>query len=244
MKRILQLNGDLIYKTLEYSVYLEKVTDHEDIKTCFNALHNFSILSYEQIDFYNLIWSNWENNTNISNEQLILENGERINETFKGLFISIVSQIEFQIKHIINKSSNHPLQTCLGRSQRAYEEFDIIYSKLDNEMQNEFRHIRKILKNLPPCDSMGKIIDKSKAIGLINEDESVRWKYILELRNITVHNNCIASRDFSVYIQGNEYQLVAGTMTSGNLDLFLRMSHEIVDLFFNWINKNIVLFNN
>lgn len=240
MKSLLILNKRIMDDLRRYSDEFDKIKPNNYTSLCFNSIHNHTVLCLESLDHYYNLWGEKppQYMTEHDIQQTIKENQERCIEVTKSLFISTVSLIEFNIRNIIDSTEKHILSDYINRSKKAYDEFERIYKCLDSQEKQKFKSIRKILKDLPPCDSISKIIQKSKSNGFITEAELKEWDFILTLRNITVHNNCISSKDLSIEINNRLFKMEKNEMMSGKLDVYLYLTDHIIKLFYNWSKYN------
>lgn len=233
MKNLIDLNNQIISNTIKYSSEFTELMGENYGSDCFASIHNHLVLSLEMLSFYNNIWSNQPDDHKYDQEKV-----ERCVEVTKNLFISTVSLIEFNIRNIIDSTQNHILSDYINRSRRAFDEFDDIYKIMGKETQKQLSKVRKKLKDLPPCDSISKILQKSKSVGLITEKELEEWNFIVTVRNITVHNNCIGSKDLNAEINNRKFHIKENDMMHDNLDCYLYLTNHIINLFYNWAKNN------
>lgn len=78
---------------------------------------------------------------------------------------------------------------------------------------------------------------KSLELGLMDEDEQKAAKFIIECRNCCVHNNGHARRSSKVKIDGRELEQKEGEMIKDKIDVFLFLTENISEWFFNWSQK-------
>ncbi len=240
MNSLLTLNRKIMDDLRRYSYEFDKIKSNNYTSLCFNSVYNHAVLSLESLDNYYNLWGQKppQYMTNHDIQQIRKENQERCMEITKSLFISTVSLIEFNIRNIIDSEEKHVLSDYINRSKKAYDEFELVYQCLDPQEKEKFKGVRKILKDLPPCDSISKIIQKSKSNGFITEVELKEWEFILTLRNITVHNNSISSKDLSIEINNRVFKMEKDVMMSDKLDVYLYLTNHIIKLFYNWSKYN------
>lgn len=234
------LNKRIMDDLIHYSYEFDKIKHNNYTSLCFNSIYNHVVLCLESLDNYYSLWTHKapQYMTEHDRQQIIKENKERCIEVTKSLFISTVSLIEFNIRNIIDNTEKHILSDYINRSKKAYDEFEVIYQGLDLQEKQKFKSIRKILKDLPPCDSISKIIQKSKSNGFITADELKEWEFILTLRNITVHNNCISSKDSCIEINNRLFKMEKNEMMNDKLDVYLYLTDHVIKLFYNWSKYN------
>lgn len=241
MEEIIKRCFDIRNTSREYSIKFREpeVILPEYKGGCFSMIFNHSTLTLEVLDHYSTIWKSVI--TNKSNEQIEeakQENGERIISITKSLFISSMSAIEYNIRNIILHTNNHILSDTINRKEKLIDSFSPVFDDLDDETKNKLRSFRKKLKDTPPFDSIGQVMLKSKSSQIINELEYKQWSFLLNTRNIVVHNNSIASKDFSLMIDGREYLHKAGVMLRDNLDFFIELTILAIELSINWIKES------
>ena len=239
MEEIINQTWEIRKKCEEYANLLSQKCGEDDPRVaCFNMIFNKATLTFELLKNYHSIWKlhrTYPDKEEIN--RIREENAQRCNMATKALFVDVISSIEFNTKNTIYLYPNHPLTECVDRREKLIEHFDPIYSELDKEAQDKLRKFRKKLKDVPPFDSFWRIIEKSQSISLIDKQEANIWKFIIEVRNCTIHNNAIASRDCQVNIDGCEFQLEEGQMTKGKLDFYTFLSRKLVDCFFDWAQR-------
>lgn len=239
MEKLISQAWELRKKCEEYAGLLSQNYDDDDPRVaCFNMIFNETTLTIELLDYYYSIWKN--SKTSLNQEEINRireENAQRCIVATKALFIGAISNIEFNIKNTIRLYLDHPLTESIDRQEKLIEHFDLIYSELDEGAQDKLRKFRRELKGVPPFDSFWHIIEKSLSIGIIDEQEANIWKFIIEVRNCTIHNNAIASRDYQVNIDGREFQLKEGQMSKDKLDFYMFLTRKAVGYFFNWAQR-------
>lgn len=237
IEEMIELSSESIILVQQYS---NKFNKYKEARYCFNTIYNHFVICRENLDKYYKFWLEVPVKVESENEiKKILESRERrCIELTKNLFISTISTIEYYIRKIIASEEKHMLSDYIERGRRAFDEFELIYNSLDEQEKIKFRKFRKTLKELPPCDSISKIIQKSKSKGFITEEELKEWEFLLNLRNITVHNNCISSKDLSIEINNRVFELKNNEMMVDKLDVYMYLTNVMVNLFYNWCRKN------
>lgn len=240
MESLMTLNKIIMDDLIRYSYEFDKTKPKNYTSLCFNSIYNHAVLSFESLDNYYNLWGHRAptHMTESKRQEIIKDNTERCIEVTKSLFISSVSLIEFNIRNIIDNTENHILSSYINRSRKAYDEFEAVYKLLDEQEKQKFKSVRKTLKDLPPCDSISKIIQKSMSNGFITEEELKEWEFLLTLRNITVHNNCISARDLSIEIDNRLFKMEKGKMMNDKLDGYMYLTNRIIKLFYNWSKQN------
>ncbi len=91
---------------------------------------------------------------------------------------------------------------------------------------------------IPPIEGrvyLRKIIERSIAAGILPQADSEPWEGSIEVRNVLVHNNGIASRTATYKIPGGPtIMLTEGTMTQGNLKFFPEVLLWCIEGFGRW----------
>lgn len=236
MNTLLDLNNNI----MDLACHISGKFEHKNkrVSGCFNGIYNKSVLTYELLTYY---YEKWSVSCGKSAEQISAirqENAERCIDITKSLFVGSFSLIEYNMREIIDNTPNHILGDYINRSKRAYDEFEKLYVNLDGKMKLYFKDFRKILKELPPSDSIGKVVSKSKDKGFIDNTDYQQWLYFIEIRNILVHNNGIAVRNMECRLSGTAYVMVEKEMLEGNLDYFFCLTKGIMLLFEKWANHN------
>lgn len=82
---------------------------------------------------------------------------------------------------------------------------------------------------------LGKIMERSRDVGIISSAEFLKWEGIIELRNVLVHNNGISEKDATYDYPNCQIAFRKGKMTQGNLKLFLNLIDWSIVAFSSWI---------
>ncbi len=237
MKEIFNLNDKMIELSQKHS---HQFSEYKQVKCCFNDLYNHLIISRETLNHYYKFWT--EQPVDIHTEKeydKVLDSREKITiEITKYLFISTISTIEYYIRKVIDTSNNHLLKDYINRSIKGYDEFYKVYKLLEDSEKEKFKDVKKVLKDLPPCDSISRIIQESYSNDIITKDKLNKWEFILTLRNITVHNNCISPKDLSLEIDNRVFELKKGKMLNDKLDVYMYLTNIMIDLFYDWCSHN------
>ena len=199
---------ELLSSAIQYADEFEQLYVNSSVvfDNCFDKIKNQAIITIEVLGVYIDFWKR-----NLIREEDInemsLENEDRILLVTKALFIFTISAIEFNIRQIIANNSTHPLIECINRKEKLIEYFNPIYDSLPEDIKEKFKPFKKKLTDTPPLDAIRRIVDKSKLIDLITDSEINQWIFILEVRNITVHNDLIGSKDMNIEIDNRKFTI-------------------------------------
>lgn len=203
----------------------------------FSHIYNKATFTAEILSFYHSIWKQSYKVDSQRVEAITQENAERCMEVTKWLYIGAVSSIEFHIRGIISTQKEHDLAEHVNRREKMVELFDITYQELDVVNQEKLRLFRKTLKDLPPFDSFSRILNASEKLGLLSARDAEIWKFAVEMRNCTVHNNAIGSRDTALQLGDQIIEIKVGKMTRAKLDIYTKLTSAIVHSTFDWVQK-------
>lgn len=210
---------------------------YDDPRTaCFSMILNRTTQTLELLDHYYPIWKEYK--TDLSEEETARireENWQRCVEISRYLFVGAMSVIEFSVRNIISSQPYHPLTQCTNRREKLIEHFDRIYLELDKDSQAKLNEFRQKLTDVPPFDSFRRIIEKSSSIDILGESDVNTWKFLIELRNCTIHNNAVADKGLRIEIDGREFSMEANQMIRGKMDFYIFMTQTAIRLLFNWI---------
>lgn len=243
MKEILER---LISLTDLLAVNQTNTLDCKEFDEITAAISNKVIICFEVLGFYHQIWSQDFTLTADGGSQKELEetfqkiiegNAERAIEMLRNTFIAIMSYIEYRSRLVIESLDGHPLQDSINRKEKLLDDFNAVFADLSEDCQAQLKVFRKSLKDTPPFDSFGKIIDQSAKLKLIESDELLIWKFASKLRNIIVHNNAIAASNEEVEVEGKLYQMTQGQMTQGDLTFFVVFIEQMPQLFLRWSER-------
>ena len=183
----------------------------EDSRTgCFAMIFNQATLTFELLDYY---YGKWDDSNQLpfltkeEKQQTIKENGERCMEISKMLFIASISSIEFSIK----------------KSVLLYPKSELCKFYLEKQKNNKFISFYKI------------ITEKSKHF--ITEKEKKSWKFLITVRNNTVHNNSISNKYEKIKINNRDFEIEKEKMMQGKLDHYILLTTEAIARYYYWIKK-------
>lgn len=242
LKNLINYNKSIMKKLIEYAEEIKAVGSDDNAYKCLNSIFNQSIISFELLDKYYHIWDKIKYNSVFEEYQTKKEQRERCICITKSFFISSISSIEYHMRLIIDSNETHILKSYINRSKKAFDAFESVYTTLDNDNKAKFKSVRKMLKDLPPCDSISKIIEKSNSKGFVTYEELKEWQFIITLRNITVHNNCIGSKDLSIEIYNKKFEIKKDEMMKGDIYTYLYFIERSIELFYNWAKNNYKLY--
>jgi len=183
----------------------------EDFRTgCFAMMFNQATLTFELLDYYYRKWNNPNQLLFLTEEtkkQTIKENGERCTEISKMMFIASMSLIEFNIKKSIS----------------LYPKSKLCKFYLEKQEKNKFISFYKLITN------------KSK--NFITTKENKSWKFLITIRNATVHNNSISDKSEEIKINGRNLKIKKDEMMQGKLDHYIFLTIEAITRYYYWIKK-------
>ncbi|MCU7195924.1 hypothetical protein GMC23_12035 [Turicibacter sanguinis] len=230
IKQLWEYNNENIKVLVEYLQEAKAKKEPEHVIDCFTALINFYAINKEYIE---TIHSLQIDQLEASKQKLHLSH--RVVIQTSSLFYSVISQIEYEMKKIIKEVEFHPLADCqFDKNKMLCEEFNKVYNDLDPDSQQKLKKVRKTIKRLPKSDSLRSILDYSKSRNLITESDYSMWLFILEVRNISVHNNRIGNKNMQIDINHHNYKIEKDKMLYGPLKFYLVMSNQAIVLFNNW----------
>lgn len=224
----------------EISAEFERKFGAKNSRTaCFNRITNQATIAFESLNNYEILWSSVSTNGLPRKEvqRIRKENGERVIEVTKYLFINVLSVIEFGIKRIASKKENHILNRYVDRKGKLVSQFNEIYSSLDNDTKAKLSSIKREIKNLPPFDSFFRIIDCLYREKLLSNEEFKMWCFALEVRNCCIHNNGIGSKNMELEVDGRKFEIEKGKMIEDKLDAFSFLTLKLVSSLANILIK-------
>jgi hypothetical protein len=84
--------------------------------------------------------------------------------------------------------------------------------------------------------SLRLIVNESRRLNLISENDLDTWSALIEIRNMLVHNNGRADKSVTYKIAGLTVALVPGKMTEADTFLFFpKITAEAVDKYHDWL---------
>jgi len=146
----------------------------------------------------------------ISAEELKKDNVERVFEITKWAFISALSSVEYTSKEMLRMVSDNSFEYLRARIQSG----KWVY--------------------------LSQIIERSKEIEFIDEEQYKTWRALIHVRNAVVHNNAIADADVEYKIDNLEITFVKGECLRGKLDFFIRLLEVTVDQQHEWLRALLV----
>lgn len=84
---------------------------------------------------------------------------------------------------------------------------------------------------------LSRIMEKSKEIGIIDENKMKLWNGAIRLRNSLVHNNGISEDIAEYHYPDTVIKVKKSSMTQGNLKMFALLTKWVLNEFKNWIIK-------
>lgn len=241
----------LMHKCKEFADVIVGEYNLQDPRACcFCMIHNEATIFNELLHAYVRMYNEQTQDglllvaggLGLTHSQLKKQLRDKTNLVLKGLFVQVVSKIEYSIRETIRLYPAHKLMEYIDRKEKLLNSFDQVYDELDQETKDKLRKFKKKLRDVPPYDSFKLIIQASRKIGIIDEDVEKIWDCIIRIRNCTVHNNSIPSRDDKINIDGRVFQFRENQMIEDRLDFYLFFSTKAVKLFFSWaktINQDI-----
>jgi hypothetical protein len=223
MDEIYKMVQDIRSMCDKYSDEFANQFGEDDPRTrCFAAIFNSSTMTTEVISYYRVIWSKKRHGLSEERiEQERLDNSHRCVEITKQLYISVMSALEFYIRSAIAMNEEHILRDCIDRKEKLVEYFDDIYDDLPEGCKTSLRPFRKLLIDTPPFDSFRRIIDKSESRGLLKEDMADFWRFAIEVRNSTVHNDMIAWKTIEINVDGRNFKMQEKQHVYDKIDYYL-----------------------
>jgi hypothetical protein len=82
---------------------------------------------------------------------------------------------------------------------------------------------------------LGKIMERSKEIGLIDANTLAQWKGLIEHRNCLIHNNGYASETSQYSYPGATLNFVDGAMTQGTIRDFTALTEWLLRASGEWV---------
>jgi hypothetical protein len=133
------------------------------------------------------------------------ENSQRVNEVTKWLFISALSSVEYAAKEMLKATNGESFQKLRETLQRG----------------------KRV--------HLSTIIDRSKQVALIDEEEYKTWQVLMSIRNTVIHNNAIADIDAEYNLGDMEVNFTKGKMLRGKLDFFIKLLGIAIDQYYKWL---------
>jgi len=171
----------------------------------FAMIFNDTTLTLEILDYYYGIWKRKRLLPTDMIKRLRKENAERILGITKWSFISALSIIEYSAKEMLKMANT--------------SSFEYLRTKLQSG--------KRVY--------LSEIIERSKKITLIDEQQYGIWRALIEVRNAVVHNNAIADIDGGYEIDDIEINFVKGKMVRGKLNLFIKLLGITTDQYYKWL---------
>ena len=165
------------------------------------------------------------------------------------LIVKFMSIMEYSINKIIKSKENTVLHEYINKREKVIDSFNLIFNTLDSDIQEKLRSIKKIIKELPPLDSISRLVQGIFSKELISEEHFQIWNLLLKLRNSLVHNNGIFESNTEqqilpilILIEGfpvviKKYEIAALSPLYSTFDGLIFLCFKIIDIFYEWLNN-------
>lgn len=76
------------------------------------------------------------------------------------------------------------------------------------------------------------IFESARDAGLMSDEDFEEWESIQVIRNLAMHNNCVADRTGKIEVDGITVTMRVGRMMKGPIDTFAVLTHHAVALYY------------
>ncbi len=214
----------LLQLTRDFAAHINQLHgDSADSPTirvaAFHMAHNHVAMAMELLSFYYSQWAAGAQGVPISDlfqthqirsvsrpaGQVRQENGERVMEVLKRLFIASMSSVEFSAKENLRVVGTQMVAQWLSNNRRG----------------------RRIY--------LSDIMTGSRECGVIGADVWQRWKDLIFFRNVVVHNNGVSDKDMDFACDGKTILVRTDKMITGSLDFFAVLTRMLLEQHRDWI---------